>query len=112
MTDDEAGGRQLTPGAAGLKRFLQRNGVTQVAAALALGVSDPTVYDWVSGKKRPRTHHREAISLWTNGEVSADEWLEEHERAAVAGIRPYVAAADDESGGLPAAFDVPVPSTA
>jgi hypothetical protein len=69
MTDDVPGGRQLTSAAELLQAFLQRNGVTQVAAGLALGVSGPTIYDWVAGKKRPRTHHREAIALWTNGEV-------------------------------------------
>jgi DNA-binding transcriptional regulator YdaS (Cro superfamily) len=97
MTDDVPGGRQLTSAAELLQAFLQRNGVTQVAAGLALGVSGPTIYDWVAGKKRPRTHHREAIALWTNGEVVVDAWLDDSERATVAGVRPFVASAD-ESG--------------
>lgn len=99
MADAATGARILT-GAEMLHAFLQRNGVTQVAASLALNVSDPTVNDWIYGKKRPRTHHREAIALWTNGEIPVDVWLTDDERATVAGVRPFVPA--DESGEHPA----------
>lgn len=80
----------MTNGAKWLADFLKRNGLTQLAAAEALGVSDPTIHDWVTGSKRPRAHHREVIAVWTRGEVTAQSWLEDKERAAMAAVRPFV----------------------
>lgn len=80
----------MTDGAVRLADFLARNKLTQLAAAAALKVSDPTVHDWVNGKKRPKAHHREAIATWTSGDVPVDAWLEPHEREAMAEVRPFV----------------------
>jgi transcriptional regulator with XRE-family HTH domain len=84
----------MTNGATWLAEFLRRNNLTQLATAEALGVSDPTVHDWVTGSKRPKAHHRDAISVWTRGEVPVDAWLEESERVARAAVKPF----DRESG--------------
>jgi len=92
-----------------LREFLQRHEVTQLAASKALGVSDPTIHDWCKGTKRPRTHHRETIAVWTNGEVPVESWLRDDERAAMADVRPFVPrstestqdlSADDNANGV------------
>lgn len=79
----------MTDGAIRLLAFLERNRLTQLAAARALSVSDPTIHDWVNGKKRPRAHHRDAIATWTNGDVPVDSWLDAQERAAMSAVRPF-----------------------
>jgi transcriptional regulator with XRE-family HTH domain len=84
----------MVTGASRLQAFLQAHGITQLAAATALGVSDPTVHDWVTGAKRPKAHHRQAIAVWTNGEVPTDSWLKADERAAAAAVRPFVSGAN------------------
>lgn len=80
----------MTDGAVQLAEFLRRNGLTQISAAGALGVSDPTIHDWVTGSKRPKAHHREVIAVWTRGEVTIDAWLTAQERAATQLVRPFV----------------------
>jgi transcriptional regulator with XRE-family HTH domain len=87
-------------GATLLRRFINRHGVTQFAASQALGVSDPTVNDWLKGVKRPVAHHRDAIAIWTNGEVPVESWVRNSERDAVARVRPFVPV-ERESGALP-----------
>lgn len=79
----------MTNGGRLLAEFLKRNGLTQLAASKALGVSDPTIHDWVTGSKRPRAHHRETIAVWTNEEVPSDSWLTDEERAATEVVRPF-----------------------
>ncbi len=79
----------MTSGAAQLHRFLKSNRITQSSMAIALGVSGPTIHDWVSGSKRPRAHYREAIAIWTNGAVPVDSWIQDDERQAVSIVRPF-----------------------
>lgn len=77
------------------RRFLKKHEVTQLAASKALGVSDPTIHDWVHGIKRPRAHHREAIAVWTGDRVPVASWLLDEERHAVAEVRPFLAGASE-----------------
>lgn len=79
----------MTEGARRLAAFLRNNGITQLSAAEALGVSDPTVHDWVSGAKRPKAHHRDAIATWTRGVVGTETWLTAEERASRKAVRPF-----------------------
>ncbi len=79
----------MSDGATLLRGFLDRNDVTQKAASIALDVSDPTINDWVNGAKRPRAHHRDAIAVWTRGEVPASAWLLEAEAEKMANVRPF-----------------------
>lgn len=79
----------MTDGARRLAAFLKRNGITQLGAGEALGVSDPTVHDWVTGSKRPKAHHRDAIATWTRGEVGTELWLTAEERASRKAVRPF-----------------------
>ena len=85
---------RMSKGAGLLRKFLERNGITKIAAAAALGVSDPTVHDWATGSKRPRTHHRETIQVWTSGAVPADSWTFPEERAAATGVVPFKSKSD------------------
>lgn len=91
----------MVDGASRLQAFLKAHGLSQVAAAGDLGVSGPTVHDWVTGAKRPKGHHREAIAVWTHGQVPAESWLRDDERAVMAGVKPFAGA--DESGAHPTA---------
>lgn len=86
----------MTDGAVRLAAFLRKNGITQLSAAESLGVSDPTVHDWVTGSKRPRAHHRDAIATWTHGEVGTESWLTAEEQASRQAVRPFESA--DDSG--------------
>lgn len=79
----------MTDGATLLGAFLRAHAITQLACANALGVSDPTVHDWVTGSKRPRANHRDAIAVWTRGEVPADAWLTAEELGARSAVRPF-----------------------
>jgi hypothetical protein len=90
----------MSDGAILLRGFLDRHDVTQIAASKALGVSDPTINDWLKMAKRPVAHHRDAIAVWTNGEVPAESWVRDEERDAVARVRPFVPDAEG-SGALP-----------
>ena len=72
-----------------LGAFLRRHEITQRAASVALGVTNPTIHDWVTGAKRPTAAHREAIAIWTSGAVPADAWLTDEERSAVRAARPF-----------------------
>ena len=65
-----------------LKQFLDENGVSKRQCAIALGVSSPTIIDWLRGHKRPRHVHRAAISKWTNGIVPEADWETSEDREA------------------------------
>jgi hypothetical protein len=94
--------REVSSGAGLLRAFLAEKGVTQTAAGEALGVSGVTVHDWVSGSKRPKAHHREAVALWTHGVVPVDSWRLSKEHAAVAVVKPFEAPIPAEDpGALP-----------
>lgn len=71
---------RLTEGAKKLAKFLKKHGVTQATAAAALGVSDPAVCEWTTGKKRPHESRRANIETWTGGAVPASSWLTKSER--------------------------------
>jgi transcriptional regulator with XRE-family HTH domain len=74
------------------RAFRVRHGLSQRAAASALGVSGPTVCEWEKQRKRPDAHHRAAIEIWTNGAVPARAWLTAAEARVLRVVRPYVAA--------------------
>lgn len=69
--------------------FLERNGLSYAAAGRALGVSHVAVYEWVLGTKRPTPGHREAIAVWTDGDVLAVHWRMAGDRDVVAGVKPF-----------------------
>ena len=52
-------------------------------AAVALKVSKPLVYDWISGARRPSAIRRDAIERWTGGLVKSGMWRTEDETTAL-----------------------------
>lgn len=72
-----------------LANFLRRNGLKQTDAATALGVSAPTLSDWLSKMKRPRAHHRRAIAIWTRNGVPESAWDTAQEQQALAELQPF-----------------------
>ena len=67
-----------------LHAYLLSRQITQKEAAIALGVSGPTINDWLHAKKRPRAAHRIAVAKWTGDLVPVAAWLTSAERAVVA----------------------------
>ncbi len=83
-----------------LAEFLKRNGISQRAAAAALGVSAPNMHDWLAGAKRPRAENRVAIDRWTAGAVPAASWSTPDELSNLETVEPFKASAD---------LDAPIP---
>jgi DNA transposition AAA+ family ATPase len=71
------------------RAFLDENRVLQTDAADSLGVSDPTVHDWLTGAKKPRLAWRKAIAKFTRNAVRVEDWEDESERQIVAAVRPF-----------------------
>lgn len=76
-------------GRALLRRFLDRHGVSQRVAACAIGVSAPTMSDWLSGNKRPTDHMRTAIAKWTRGAVPEGAWMFADEARALEAVKAF-----------------------
>jgi hypothetical protein len=62
-------------------RFRRESGKTILGIAGALGVSGPTVHDWLWARKSPSVAHRRAVELMTYGLVPAAAWETAEERA-------------------------------
>ena len=56
-----------------LKDFLEENGLTQVAFAIAIGVKQSQVSEWLKGKAKPGYDILKRMSLAYN--ISADYFL-------------------------------------
>jgi DNA-binding transcriptional regulator YdaS (Cro superfamily) len=78
-----------TGGAVLLAQFLEQREIPQSRCAAALGVSSPTVHDWLKAVKRPRTALRVAIDRWTGGAVPSSSWATAKELATLDGIEPW-----------------------
>lgn len=72
----------LTNGVKKLRAFLVSQTISKRGAAKAIGVSGPTMLDWLAGRKTPTPPHRRAIEIWTKGRVAETDWVSERERAA------------------------------
>jgi hypothetical protein len=62
-----------------LYEFLRGNGLSNVACARAIGVSCPTVHDWLKGVKRPIAARRKLIAKWTRNAVPVASWASKKE---------------------------------
>lgn len=77
------------PNAKLLKNWLNRHEVSPEALADKIGVSKPTIYNWIKGTATPqRSVDREMIATATNGEIQPIGWVTEQERAAIAACTP------------------------
>jgi transcriptional regulator with XRE-family HTH domain len=68
--------------------FLRENNLTLAEVAKPLGVSEVTVLNWRSGKKRPVDHQRAKIEILTDGKVPALSWRNSGECQEIDGIQP------------------------
>jgi transcriptional regulator with XRE-family HTH domain len=61
-----------------LKRYLKKNGIKQAEFAAAIGVSKQAVVWWVSDnshRRRPNTENLRKIKKFTNGKVTANDFV-------------------------------------
>lgn len=98
--------REISRGATLLDAFVRAQGRGMAAkTARALGVSPPTIHDWMSGVKRPKGPRREALEVWTGGAVPRDAWDLDGERDVLTTVRPFEPPAATSSPSLPTAAD-------
>jgi len=83
-----------TAGAAAFAKFLADTGQSDGDAAKALDTNEISVYQWRTGRARPRDVFREKVARWTNGVVGIGLWLTDQERAESAMVQPYKPAAE------------------
>jgi len=72
-----------------LRKFLEDNRITQSTAASAIGVSAPTMSDWLAGNKRPSDHMRTIVARWTGNSVPESSWLFAEESRAVNAVKAF-----------------------
>jgi hypothetical protein len=77
-----------TAGSVQFAAFLRKQGVSDGAAAEALGTNEISVYQWRTGRARPRDVFKEKIARWTHGLVNPPLWLTDEERAKTAAVAP------------------------
>ncbi len=82
-----------TGGSRAFTDFCKSNGISDAAAAKALDTTDISVYQWRTGRARPKPNFRSAIALWTHGEVSEAAWLTDEELEDTAKVVPFEAVA-------------------
>jgi len=58
------------------QEYLVNEGVRQAQAARELKVTQPTVHNWIYGKRPPSGMHMMAIYKYTKGKVSLKDWCE------------------------------------
>ena len=80
------------PGVALLREELSRRGIRPAEAARQLGVSKPTMGEWLAGGLRPSFLRRPEIRSWSEGRIPEDSWLTAEERARLALVPPTPAA--------------------
>lgn len=93
--------KPLSTGAKALARFVEKNGMTKTAAAAGVGVSVPTLLDYLSGAKRPNSIRREVIERYTGGAVSRNSWDFPAERAELESTTPFGAASAEAADAAP-----------
>lgn len=71
------------PGAR-LRSFRERLGISLREAARQLHVAHPALKDWEEEQQVPTAAYRDAIEVWTGGDIKAGAWpLSERERGIV-----------------------------
>lgn len=63
-------------------------GRTQTAIGRALGVTQPSVADWMSGKSRPKPDQRVGLERLSGGAIERDSWMTPGERKRLDAVRP------------------------
>jgi transcriptional regulator with XRE-family HTH domain len=83
-------------GARAFSAWLRKHGISQAAAAKALGVSQPTVHYWLQAVRPalPSEAIRRDIERWTDGEVLAESWPLGDRRQKAPRVKPLKGADD------------------
>lgn len=68
-----------------LAGWLAETKTTMKSLAVALGVSQPTVWAWKVGAKSPKQAHAQAIERETLGAVRVADWVTDEERERLSG---------------------------
>lgn len=76
-----------------LKRALRAQGRSQVWLAGLLGVGQPAVSGWVSGRYRPDHQFRRALDRLLG--IPADAWMTAAERRVLDSVAPLSTGTDD-----------------
>ena len=78
-----------------LRKFRKALGLSLREAARQLHTTHPALKDWEDEQQTPMAPYREAIEVWTGGDVKAADWpLEGREKQiadAAAAVRPATA---------------------
>lgn len=81
-----------------LRQFRERLGLSLREAARQLHVAHPALKDWEGEEQTPTAPYRDAIEVWTGGEIKASDWpLQGRERDIAqnaAKVGPAVSAAE------------------
>jgi transcriptional regulator with XRE-family HTH domain len=88
------------PGAR-LRAFREARTLSLRKAAQQLHATHPALKDWEDGTQTPMAPYRDAIEVWTSGEVRADSWPIEGREKQIAENAAMVRPAD-KSGEHPA----------
>lgn len=72
---------------------MKRHGIGPTKASADLGVTKTAVIQWKKGERVPNPVSRQAIEVWTHGEVRADDWVpgkvEREVRERAAEVKPF-----------------------
>lgn len=86
-----------------LRRFREGLGLSLREAARQLHVAHPALKDWEEEKQTPTSPYRDAIEVWTNGDIKASDWpLSGRERDIVenaAKVGPAIGASESGEHG-------------
>jgi hypothetical protein len=76
-----------------LQAFLVRHSITLRAAATALKLKHPTIWQWLHRRAVPLPHLRKRLATWTGNEVPESSWVAASEAVEV---EPFRANGTDE----------------
>lgn len=81
--------KRRSAGARALLAFLKRYDLSLADVGRALKVSRVAALHWTTGERSPRRSYREALAVWTRGEVPADAWGESDEDRNASAVQPF-----------------------
>lgn len=80
------------PNAKLLKNWLNELGMSAEALAEKVGVTKPTIYDWIRGTARPvKALHQQKLAKLSNGRLQPLGWQTADERAELDSCAPLAA---------------------
>lgn len=93
-----------------LAAWREQVGLSFARAGEKLGVSGPTLHDWVHGKKRPSDEHRQALEIIAG--IPRDSWRTPEEHAVVVRAQLEAGTGRKPRARKPSATHAKAPGTA